>query len=814
VLGFWQDLRYAGRILRKQATFALAAAFTLGLGIGANTMVFSFVNALLLKPLPFKELDKLVSLREDSRQGSFTLLAVTPADYLAWRSRSSAFEQLAAYQYRDCSLASTSSDAGDPQRVLAARVSSNFFSTLQVQANRGRSFLPEEEQPEREDVTILSHGLWLRQFNADVGILGTKIYVDQHPYTVVGIMPEEFDFPLGGVELWTPLTLGAAEQNERRVHSLLVIGRFRPEVSMTAAMANVQSVAKRLESEYPQTNAGRGVKVVPLREQQGDYIKPFLVLMQIATLFVLGIACTNVANMQLARSTARAKEVTIRTALGASRRRVLRLLLVESVLIGLIGGIIGVALAFLGVSTLKQSLPLDVVKFVMGWKQIQVDWIVLLFTLVIAVGSGILFGLSAALQSSHVHLAEALREGARGGHSRTQSRLRSLLVIGETSLALVMLVAALQMAKGFQVLLDSYRGFSPDRVMTLRLLLPERKYSTPHQVASFYDDLVRNVAAAPGVESAAVVSNLPGGLRMNLSAEFRIEGMPEPSGADVPWADVQIASPAYLSTLRVRLQRGRLFAFQDGPESPAVAIISERMARQYWPNQNPIGQRLRLLAGPAGSEWRQVIGVVDDVRQYWFERTSRPTMYVPMPQFPRRAACLVVRNSIDPNTLAASLRAEVRRLDPNLPVYDLKAMDQVIGESLAGVRISADLMRLFGVVALILSALGVYGVMAYSVAQRQREFALRSALGATRASILGLIFRHCLVMSTLGIAVGLPASIGLTYGLSSLVFGLPPLSLILTVACSGVIVVVALIACCVPARAALQLDPIAALRCE
>lgn len=814
--GLLTDIAFAGRVLKKEPSFILVAILTLGLGIGANSIIFSFVNTLLLKPLPFRDLQNLVSLREESRLQSFTLLAVTPADYLDWKSETTAFEQLAAYQYRDCSLGQSLSVAGVPQRVLAARVSANFFSALDLQPAYGRAFVSEEEQPEHEDVTILSHGLWRRQFGGDLGILGRQIFVDQHPYMVVGIMPENFDFPLGGVELWTPLTLSAAERNERRTHSLIVMGRLRPGLSMAQALANVQSITRRLEHEYPQTNSGRGVKIVPLREQQGDFIKPFLLLMQIATIFVLGIACTNVANMQLARSTARSREVTIRTALGASRPRIIRLLLVESLILGLSGGALGIALAFWGVTALKQSLPPDVVKFVMGWKQIQVDWRVLLFALLIAAGSGILFGLSAALQCSRVNLNEGLNENNRGGSVRIQTRLRALLVVAEVVLALMMLVASLQMIRGFHALLDAYRGFSPDQVLTFRLNLPERKYATPRGIASFYDELLRNISSISGVASTSAVSNLPGSLRMNLSSEFRIEGAPEPIGSEIPWTDVQVVSADYFQSLRVRLQHGRTFAFQDGAESTPVVIISERMARQYWPNENPIGKRVKLVGWQGVGDWRSIVGVVDDVRQYWFERTSRPTLYIPVPQFPRRAAYVLVRNKDkqDLNSLISSVTAEVRRLDPNLPVYDIKPMQAVISESIAAVRISANLMAIFGIIALLLSALGVYGIMSYSVAHRQREFGVRLALGAPRSSLLRMILRHALILAGIGIAVGLPLAAGLGHALSGLVFGLPGLSLLLMGVCTASIVLIALLASYLPARTAMKVDPMISLRCE
>jgi putative ABC transport system permease protein len=806
--GLLLDLRLAFRVLLKNPAFMLAATLTLGVGIGANAAIFSFVSSLLLRPLPFPDQDRLVNVREKGRVQSFL---AAPGDYKEWAAPNGVLTELAAYGYRDLTI-STGAGEQDSTAVLGAGVSANFFRTLGVTPLLGRVFAPSEDQAGSDDVAILSHALWAGRFGADDRVLGRQVSLGDRTVTIVGVMRADFDFPLGGVDLWVPLALTAAQLNDHRGHSLMTVGRMKPDVSLAKADAYFRTLGAQMELTHPGTNAGRGVTVVPLREQSGEYTTPFLLVLQAAAGFVMMIAFANVAGLQLARAVARRKEIALRIALGGKRWAVARVVLVESALVSATGSALGIAFALAGVRILKTGLPQQLARYVLGWDRISLDWPVLVFTLVSSALAGLLFGSLAAFHSFGPNVIDALRDGDQSGQNVQRHYLRKVLVTAEIALTLVMVVAAGQMVKGFDALIGNNRGFDPERVLTLHVGLPQHAYDW-QETGAVYDRLADTLAALPAVETASAVSNLPGGTRPNQVAEIRFEGRPEPAENDFPVAEVQVVTPGYFQTLKIPLRRGRYLERQDGVDSSLTAMIAEGLARKYWPGEDPVGKRLRLIE-PGGVRWRKVVGVAADVRQNWFDATSRPMIYVPVSQYPRRWMYLALRGPADLHALTLAARAELRRFDPRIPVYDVKPLGTVIDESIAGVRIAAWTMEVFGAVALILSAVGVYGLMAYSVNQRQREFGIRLALGAHPAAVRRMVMGQGLWMVAVGNAIGLPAALVLMRVMSGLLFGVAAGNTGLLIEASLVSALVAAAACYLPARAATLKEPIAVLRCD
>lgn len=802
-----QDIRYAVRRLRKSPAFVAAAVLVLALGTGANTAVFSFVNGLLLRSLPFSDLDRLVTVRESNTQG-FKLPMAAPGDFVDWRAQAPGFESLAGYVFRDYSLGG----GKEPEGAFGVQVSARFFEALGVRPALGRAFLPEEETAGRNRVVIISHRLWVRRFGSDRNMVGRTIVVDETPHVLVGVMAQDFEFPFPGVEIWSPLSLTDAERTDRREHFVVTVGRLKPEVSINQARAELSAVARRLEIEHPLTNSGRGVEVVALRDQQGDFTRPFLVLMQAAAILVLLIACANVANLQLANAASRRKEMALRAALGATQGRLVRLMLAESLLLSLAGGAVGAAFADWGIRLRKSGVPKETTRYLMGWSQISLDWTVLGFALAASVVSGIVFGLSAALRASQSQLSVAMKEGGATGQTPGMSRLRHLLAASEVVLAVVIVICAAQTVKGFHGLLDVHQGFSPQKVLTTRLVPPRRHYPKPADLARFYDLALRAAASVPGVSSAAAVSNLPGGLRYNFTETFEPENPAPGLPGQEASTEAQYISADYFRTFAIPVTQGRPFTLRDASGALPVAVVSEAFARRYLGGPDPIGKRIRL----AGSRetWRTIVGVAADVRQNWFEREPGPMLYLPYKQSPNRQMYLVVRTSGDPMSLLPAIREEIRKIDSNLPLFDPKPMPEVIEEAIAGMRTAAGVMAAFGAISLVLAVLGIYGVMSYGVAQRRREFGIRMALGASRMGVLRLVIRQGSILASVGIGVGLVAALVVTRLMSALLYGLSSTNLALLGSIAAIVAVTILIACYIPARAAARVDPITALRHE
>ena len=802
----WQDLRYGMRMLLKKPGFTAAAVVALALGIGANTAIFSVVNAVLFKPLNYREPERLVTLGHSYPK--LNLLApISPAGYQSYKT-SSAFEDVATFYPFNYNLTAQ----GEPERVPGRRVTANFFSLLGQETARGRVFLPEEEQLGRDRVVILGNGLWQRRFGSEPDLLGKTITLNNESYTVVGVMPASFQF--GKDELWTPLAFTPEQlsPNQRGNEYLGSIARLKPNVTLEQAQAEMNTIVNRLVTETPDDFPPAGSWSVPIKflheEFVGD-IRPALLVLLGAVGFLLLIACANVANLMLARATARRKEIAIRTALGAGRLRLIRQLLTESVLLAFVGGVAGLLLAVWGVDLLLALNPDTVPRA----REIGIDESVLGFTLGISLLTGILFGLVPALQASRTDLTETLKEGGRS--SATGARLRSarsILVIAEVAVALVLLVGAGLLLRSFSRLLNVDPGFQTDNLLTMQIALPATKYREPQQVRSFYGQLIERVKNLPGVQSAGAVSNLPLSGSVT-SGNFQIEGRPVPPGTPSPHSDRRAATADYLSTMRISLLKGRYFTDRDVADAPQVAIIDETMAKLYWPNEDPVGRRLTFEGGD-NPRWREIVGVVGPVKHKALDADLRGQLYFPHAQSSQAGMYLVVRAANDPMSLASTVRAAVRAVDVDQPVYNVRAMKEVLDNSVAQRRFSVLLLGIFAGVAMVLAAVGLYGVMSYTVTQRTHEIGIRMALGAQGGDVLKMVLGQGTVLALTGIVIGLIAAFALTRVMSSLLFGVSATDPVTFATIALLLAGVALLACYIPARRATKVEPVVALKYE
>ena len=803
-----RDARYALRGLRRNPGFSLIVVLTLGVGIGANAAVFSFVDAVLLRPLPYAEADRLVAVQETSPPSPFF---VTPGDYVDWKGRNEVFETLSGYVY---SLAGLVGPSGDAELLFVAATSADFFRTLRVRPLLGRTFRPGEDQAGRDHVAVLGYGLWTRRFGGEPDVVGREITLDGRPRTVIGVMPPAFEFPVGARDVWTPLALTEAGRNDRRNHGVMTVGRLRPGVPLPQARAHMEALGVRLAEIHPRTNAGRGVEVVELRHQQRGTTGPFLVLGQAAAVLVLLIACANVANLQLGRVASRSREMTVRAALGAGRWRIGRLVVIESLLLALAGGGVGMAVAARGVAVLRDSISPEMSRWVQGFRDIAVDGSVLAFSLAAAVAAGVAFGLAAASGAWRPAVVDGLREGTPTGTLRRVS-LRRVLVVAEVALAVVITVAAAQTVQGFRSLFASSRGFSAQGVGTMLIRPQDARILDPQRVVAFYDDLLARASAVPGVERAALVSILPASLLHRPTVELRIEGRPEPGPGETPLADVLVASADYFRTVGIPLLDGRTFEARDDDEEDGdfTVVISARLARLYWPDENPLGKRLQVPAIATRGEWGSVVGVVGDVRQNWFE-AERPFLYVSAKQVANRQMYLTVRGAGTVGRLLSDTTRELRRGDADLPIYEVRPLSVAVDVAVAGVREVAGVMGVFGALALLLSAIGVYGVMAYSVGQRERELGIRMALGAAPGTVLGTVLRQGMGTAAVGLCIGVPAAVAVTRLTASFLSGTSADSAAVTVLVSALVCATVLVACYLPARSAMRVDPVKALRAD
>lgn len=801
---FLKDLRYALRMMLKNIGFTAVAIVALALGIGANTAIFSVVNALLINPLPYKDASRLVWIWETNPGAGIEEEVASAPNYNDWKTQSQSFEEMGSFARTRLTLTGD----GEPEIFFAGIVTDGFFSVLGAQPRLGRIFLQEEDRPGAERRVILSEGVWQRRFGADPDIIGRNITLSGNPYTIVGVMPSNFYNPRPGdprpPEMWVPFRLDY-NQSGRRSDFLSVIAKLKPDVSLEQAHAELKTIAASLEQQYPATNTGWSTKVISLHERFFGDIRPALLVLMGAVCFLLLIACANIANLLLARSASRRKEIAIRAALGASRGRVMRQLLTESVLLALAGGLLGLLLAVWGIEALVALGPADIPRL----DSIGLDGQVLAFTLSVSLITGVVFGLLPAFQASNPHLIDNLKEGGRDSSDTVRgNRLRTSLAAAEIALALVLLVGAGLMARSFSALQNVDAGFDPDKVLTMQMLLPATKYADGPKVAEFANRLIEQVSMLPGVEATGVIDSIPLSGSENVLA-FAIEGAPPPPIENPPDAEAFRASGDYFKAMGIPLKQGRLFTEQDTAQSPRVALINETMARMYFPDEDPIGRRIST----DGNNWNTIVGIVGDVRQVVLNEEPYPQMYAAASQQPSRLFTLVARTSAQ-ESLIPAIRTQVRQMDSDLPLFNIRSMGDLFSDSVARPRFNTLLIGLFAAVALLLASVGIYGVISYSVTQRRHEIGVRMALGARRADILRMIVVQGLRLAGAGVAIGLLAAFGLTRMMSSLLYGVTATDPLTFAGIALLLTCVALVACWIPARRATRVDPMIALRYE
>jgi putative ABC transport system permease protein len=804
---FLQDLRYAARILWKNPGFTAVAVIALALGIGANTAIFSVVNTVLLRPLPYKDPEQLVMVWEDASRHGYPRDTPAPANYVDWRDQNSVFSGMAAIADSNFNL----TGAGEPERLKGRLVSASLFPLLGVEPQLGRVFTAAEDQPGAQKVVLLSHLLWMRRFGGDPAILGKTLSLSDESYTVVGVMPARFQFPENDDELWVPIAFSAQTAANRNRHYLQVIARLKPGVTLAQAQSEMTTIGARLQQQYPQSNTDLGVAITSLQEHLVGDIKPALLILLGAVGLVLLIACANVANLLLARAAIRQKEIALRVALGARRWRLLRQFLTESVLLATLGGILGLAIAYAGLLLLGSFIPENIAQAA----EISLDLKVLGFTLLVSLLTGFIFGLAPAIQSLRMNQSETLKEGGRDSVTgRSGKRLRGLLVTAEVAVSLVLLIGAGLLINSFLRLRNIDPGFKVDHLLTMKIELPEPKYEAFERRSAFYTELVQRVQSLPGVQSAAVTTNLPL-YRQGNSISVRLEGKPDPPPGQELIVVTRIVSPGYFDTMSIPLLAGRPFNDQDTEQTRNAVIISETMARRFWPGEEAIGKRLSAGRVRSDADWIQVVGIVKDVRQFELNAEPRPQMYVSYRQADFFAPeDLVVKTEVEPSSMAAAVRKAVWEIDKDQPISNIKTMDEILAESIARQRFSMLLLGVFAGVALLLAAVGIYGVMSYSVAQRTHEIGIRMALGAQTSAVLKLAVGYGLKLVVAGVLIGLVAAFALTRLMSTLLFGVTPTDPVTFALISLLLVVVAAAASYIPARRATKVDPLIALRYE
>ena len=800
-----QDLRYTVRMLLKKPAFTAIVVLALAIGIGANTAIFSVVNAILLRPLPYKDFDRISMIWMDNPKLGVKEDWHSYPNYVDYKQQNQVYEDMAAFNNRSFNLTGT----GEPIRTLGAWNTASLFSVLGVPPAVGRVFTEDEEEPGKDLVVVLSNGLWRSRFGSDPNIIGQSISMNGANRTVIGVMPSGFSFPDKTTEVWVPLALSPQRKQARSVISFQAVGRLKPGVSMAQASADMSAIAKRLDEQYSRSDYG--VNLVLLRDQETRSVKPALLVLLGAVAFVLLIACANVANLLLARAATREKEIAIRVALGARRSRIVRQLLTESAVLGLTGGAAGLLMAVGGLKVLVALSPGDIPRF----DQAGIDGRVLVFTLAVSLLTGLIFGLVPSLQTSKPDLNSTLKEGGRGTTGGAGGvRVRNLLVVSEIALSLVLLLGAGLLIRSFIRLQQFDLGFNPDNLATMRIQLPGSKYREPAQVDAFYKQLLERIEALPGVQSVGAISAVFLDDTPN-STNFSIEGRPVPTGTDAIEVPLDSVSSGYFRTMGIPLQRGREFDERDVRGSTPVVIVNETFARRFFPDEDPLGKRFVYGgAGPDNNEWITIVGVVGDMRRTGFDRPVRPETFLPQSQNPSGTLTIVARTAGKPESLSGTLRAEVWAVDRDQSVFDLKTMHQTLSEMSSQRRFNMLLLGVFAALALTLAAVGIYGVMSYSVAQRTHEIGIRMALGARGNDVLGMVVRRGMVLASAGIGVGLIGAIALTRLMSSLLYGVSATDPLTFVVIPMVLAAVALGACFVPARRATKVDPMIALRYE
>ncbi|HXU35020.1 MAG TPA: ABC transporter permease [Blastocatellia bacterium] len=818
-----QHIRYSVRSLIKTPAFTAVAIVVLALAIGANTAIFTVVNAVLIRALPYPNSDRLVMLWETNPrfQIGIDTLPVTPGTFMDWREQSSVFEHISALGAGRLNL----SGSGEPERISGATVSANFFRLMGIEPKLGRAFQDDEEKPGATKVAVISHALWQRRFGGAEDIVGKPMTLDGESYTVIGVAPEGFQFPRArelpyfvgvssATELWRPMIQSEDFISKKRAnHQMTVIAKLKPGVTREQAQAEMTAIASRLEQAYPE-NQGIGAKVVPLSEQVVGNSRIALLVLMGAVGLVLLIACANVANLMLTRASGRRKEIAIRIALGASRRDVIRQLMSEALLLSLASAVAGTLLSLWGVKAMLALTGKNLPRL----NEVTVDPTVLGFTVAIALLTSLFFGLTPALQASKINLVQTLKDGSRGqSGGRGANRVRGALVVAEVALSLVLLIGAALMIKSLAQLLEVDPGFKTDRALTMNIALLGSKYPSANQQIGFFDEVRRRVEVLPGIESVGLISSAPlsGGV---YAGGFSIEGRGPRSANEDLSADRRMISPEYFNALQIALIKGRYFTERDNQASTGVAIVSDSWARRFVPDDDPIGKRIKLGGRDSTRPWLSIVGIAGDVRDTALESDARPCVYLPYSQFPASSMSLVVRTAVDSRaeskTLVPAIRSEVWAIDKDQPVTDVKTMDEYVSDSVSPRRANALLLAVFAALALALASIGVYGVMAYSVAQRVREIGIRMALGAQRSDVVRLIVGSAMTLVFAGVGIGLASALALSRVLSSLLYGVSATDPMTFAFVSVLLVCLAWFASYIPARRATKVDPMIALRHE
>lgn len=807
----WQDVRYAARVLRRNPGFTVVAILTLALGMGATTAIFSVVNGVILRPLPYTTSERLVVIRGNLHRPGLDEIPGSAGEYVDYRDRTRAFEAVAAYDTDGFNL----TDAGNPERIEGAVVTPTLFSLLGASAAIGRTFLAEEEQYGRDGVVVLGHALWSRRFHRDPSIVGHAITVDGKSVVVVGVMPAGFYFPDPSTELWRPILIDAdaVSDNNRGSHGYTILARLKAGVTLEHAQADLDAITGRFKAEHP-NNYRNGFSASMRRlhdEVVGDTSRPLYVLLG-AVALVLLIACANVASLTLARAASRGKEIALRTALGASRVRLLQQLLTENVLIALIGGASGLLVASWGIRLLIASAPDAIPRL----HEVTVDGRVVAFSTIVSLATGLLFGMVPAIRASRTDLHGTLTDGGRSGHAALHRGMGGLLVIAEVALSLVLLIGAGLLAHSFVKLQDVDPGFTSSNLLTFRLSLPSARYTTFEQGDAFFNQLFQSLESAGGVGGAAAINALPFSGRGG-SRSFYIEGREVKRPEDQPEEQVRFATDGYFETMKIPLREGRTFSPRDTRSRTHVAVVNDAFARRHFAGGSAIGKRVSFSRDEP--VWYEIVGVVGDIKHRGLDATTRPELYTPYRQplfadWTVRPMYVVVRTAGDPLAAAAFVRQEIARIDRDQPISDVRTMDARIHRSLNDRRFNLLLLAAFAAFALTLAAIGIYGIVAYSVTRRTQEIGVRVALGARRLDIFRMVVAQGMTMTFIGTAVGVAAAFGISRVMSSLLFGVSTVDPLTFAVLPAVLLVVAAWACCVPARRAMRVDPIIALRYE
>jgi putative ABC transport system permease protein len=816
----WQDVRYGVRMLTKRPGFTLVAVFTLALGIGANSAIFSIVNGLLLRPLPYSDAERLVIIWTHSPGANVAQDWPSPGQFMAVKSQNSVFEEIAIAQGTSVNM----TGRAEPERIGVIRTSSNLFTLLGAKPLLGRTLLPQEDSPGQQPSVILSYGLWQRRFGADPAVLGQSVTLNGKPYQIVGVMPSDFLLnkevmpTVGGVEqaeMLLPLPLSEKELSVQGDENYNLLARLKPGATVQQAQAQLNSAVRQLEQQFPDyypPSRAFSMSARPLLEQVVGDVRTALLILLGAVGCVLLIACANVANLLLAWATAREKEIAIRTAIGAARWRIVRQLLTESVLLAVLGGIVGLLIATWTLDGIRWLNPGNIPRL----QNVRMDARVLVFTCTVVMLTGILFGLAPALRGSHVRLNETLKEGGRSLINSGHQRLRNLLVVAEIALSLVLLIGAGLLVRSFMRVQQVEPGFTTDNVLSLRLSIAGTSYAEEPRRSLFFPQLWERLGRLPGVESVGGVSAIPlsGGIGWG---SVTIEGYdPSVTGQSVIQSDIRVASAGYFETMKIPLKGGRFFTNQDTKESMKVVVVDENMARKYWPGQDPVGRRLKFGSADDDNDtpWLTVVGVAGNVKHYALDTESRVALYLPQLQSGGGGMYVVARTSTDPAGLASTITREIRAMDSNIAIYDVKTMDERLSESLARRRFAMFALGLFALVALLLAVIGIYGVISYSVAQRTREIGIRVALGAQTLDVLKLVIGQGMLLAAIGVSIGLVGAVAVTRVMSSLLFGVSTTDPVTFAAIALLLSAVAFAACYIPARRAAKVDPMEALRYE